>query len=467
MSDATSVVWLRRDLRLDDNPALHAARDRKQPVIPVFIDESEAAGEWALGGASRLWLHHSIKSFKSELKELGSKLILRKGKASEVLKKLVKEVNADRVYFNRRMEGWGIEEDSRVEKALSDIECEVEVKAANLLYQPGEVCTKEGKVYLVFSPFWRAAEKTAPAKPVAKVTKIDKPKSWPKSDKLESWNLLPKIDWNESIEAEWQPGIEGARQKFKSFFKDKMKDYKKARDFPAMRGTSQISPHLHFGEVSPRTLYWYIKEKSKGRNEGRDWFIRELGWREFGHHLLYHLPHLPNHPLRDEFKDFPWKKNKSYLKAWQKGQTGYPIVDAGMRELWATGYMHNRVRMIVASFLVKHLLQHWLEGARWFWDCLVDADLANNTLGWQWAAGCGPDAAPYFRIFNPTLQSQKFDQDGEYIKKWVPELEGVDKKYLHEPWEAPSKIKDYPDPIVEHKDARKKALEAFEKIKKK
>jgi deoxyribodipyrimidine photo-lyase len=351
------------------------------------------------------------------------------------LEKLIKETGATRVVWNRRYEPAVVRRDEKIKRTLTKRGIRVEDFNGALLYEPGTVKTGAGKPYQVFTPFWRACTSMPPPpKPLAAPKKIPAPEKFPSSETIESLSLLPKIKWDAVFSDEWEPGEAGAQRALKKFLRD-ADAYPTARDIPSKIGTSRLSPHLHFGEISPRQI-WHAAERHSV-------FIKELGWREFAHHLLFHFPHTAERPLRPAFEKFPWQKNSALLKAWQRGKTGYPIVDAGMRELWKIGWMHNRVRMIVASFLVKDLRISWLEGARWFWDTLVDADLANNTLGWQWSAGCGADAAPYFRIFSPTSQAEKFDPNGAYVKKWV---------------KAPA------PPIVDHAQARIEALAAFKTI---
>ncbi len=354
----------------------------------------------------------------------------------------------------------------------------VEAKSFNsgLLFEPWEIENQQGGPYKVFTPFWKACMKRPePAEPVTVPARLAAPTSWPESEDLDNFALLPDINWDEEIRRFWQPGETGALQRLEEFLGEGVQNYAGDRDIPAKDATSRLSAHLHFGELSPRTVWHETRHAPGPMGKGREAFLREVGWREFGYHLLYHFPHTPGAPLRDEFKEFPWQHNDEMREAWQRGRTGYPIVDAGMRQLWRTGWMHNRVRMIVASFLVKDLRIAWQEGARWFWDTLVDADLANNTLGWQWAAGCGADAAPYFRVFNPALQAERFDPDGAYVRQWLPELDALPAKWIHKPGKAPDDVLEkagvrlgetYPEPIVDHAKARERALAAFEEIKK-
>jgi deoxyribodipyrimidine photo-lyase len=443
LSRGASIVWFRLDLRLTDNLALEAAVKRGLPVIPVFIWAPEEEEKWQPGAASRWWLHQSLKALDGALRKIGSRLIIRRGPSLNALRALMKETGADIVFWNRRYEPALVGRDATIKSALR-----AENFNSALLWEPGEVMNSSGKPYRVFTPFWRACvTRGVTGASVGAPRKLMGPTKWPKSLPWDELKLEPKVDWAKVMHATWQPGEAGARVRLKKFRAKAIGNYNSDHNRPDVVGTSRLSPHLHFGEIGPRQVWQAVHDYPSASAEG---YLRQLVWREFAHHLLFHFPHTTDKPLRLEFAKFPWRKDGKGLRAWQRGQTGFPIVDAGMRELWATGWMHNRVRMIVASFLVKDLLIPWQEGARWFWDTLVDADLANNTLGWQWVAGCGADAAPFFRIFNPQGQAEKFDLDGEYVKWWVPEVG----------------TKDYPRPIVDHAKARERALEAFAALKK-
>ncbi len=475
-----SIVWFRQDLRLEDNPALLAAA-AAGPIIPVFILATDEEGAWRSGEASDWWLHQSLGMLDKLLHKHHSKLILRTGNSLSVLLDLAKETKAAAVYWNRRYEPASIARDKIVKAKLRQDGFTAESFNGSLLFEPWEVSTKEDRPYQVFSAFWRACQaKGEPVEPQPAPARIPIPKEWPESASLDSLHLEPTRSWTEGLQAAWKPGSAGAATLLKSFIHDAIGNYETGRNHPAEVGTSRLSPHLHFGEISTRMIWHAVRRHLTHPKAGThdranaETYLKELGWREFAHHLLYHFPTTTDHPLRPEFAKFPWEENPKALRAWQRGQTGYPIVDAGMRELWATGWMHNRVRMIVASFLVKDLRLHWRHGAAWFWDTLVDADLANNTLGWQWSAGCGADAAPYFRVFNPMLQSEKFDAAGAYLRQWVPELRELPTKWLHAPWTAPKDVlakagvtlgKTYPNPIVDHGEARAAALDAFQQIK--
>lgn len=479
MTPATSIVWFRQDLRLADNPALRAAISRGE-VVPVFVHAPDEEAPWQPGGASGWWLHQSLRALDSRLREIGSGLIIRRGSTLDALRDLVKEANADAVFWNRRYEPAVIARDRKVNEALSGDGLAVESFNAALLHEPWTIQNQSKKPFQVFTPFWKhCLAKPDPAEPLPAPKNLPPPSKWPKSLALDELKLESKLNWADGLRAAWQPGEAGAIANLNRFLSKAFDDYTDQRNRPDVSGTSRLSPHLHFGEISPRQVWHGLRQMaSKGGLPAERWrtsqFLAEIGWREFAHHLLFHFPHTPTEPLRADFKKFPWRKDAAWLRAWQKGCTGYPIVDAGMRELWMTGWMHNRVRMIVASFLVKDLLLDWQEGARWFWDTLVDADLAQNTLGWQWTAGCGADAAPYFRVFNPTSQGEKFDPHGDYVRKWCPELAKLPDKWLHQPHAAPAEIlraagvelgNNYPHSVVSHAIAREVAMEAFAGIK--
>lgn len=483
MQVPTTIVWFRQDLRLSDHPALRAAADTGAPVVPVYIWSPEEEGEWTFGSASRWWLHQSLRSLDAGLRKLESRLILRSGPTLDNLVKIARGTGATRIVWNRRYEPEIIRRDSEIKSRLRNEGIEADSFNASLLFEPWEIQTTVGRPYQVYSPFWRAClAYTQPPRPEAIPTSLQAPEKWPESASLESLGLEPKIDWAAGMRSAWSPGEDGARKQLEVFLNTGVSTYAEQRDRPDVSGTSALSPHLHFGEISPRTIWYAVLERfgcplrASGLPRNPEVYLKEVVWREFAYHLLYHFPHTTNEPLRSEFRGFPWRRDTQALRSWQRGRTGYPFVDAGMRQLWATGWMHNRVRMVVASFLVKHLLLPWQEGARWFWDTLVDADLASNTLGWQWTAGCGADAAPYFRIFNPITQGEKFDPSGVYVRRWVPELAQLPDQYIHRPWEADrgSLIRagvelgtNYPRPIVDHGFARERALEALASISKK
>ncbi|TVR03992.1 MAG: deoxyribodipyrimidine photo-lyase [Deltaproteobacteria bacterium] len=472
-----SIVWFRGDLRLDDHPAL-CAGVKRGAVLPLYVLEPcDAAGGWPPGGASRWWLHHSLASLSSDLERLGSPLVLRRGRALEVLEDVVGSSGATAVFWNRRYDPAGVAVDRGVKAALKARGLEVRSFRGGVLWEPWEVETKGGDPYRVFTPFHRRIiEQEREDEPLEAPAAAVAPELAVRGDALEELGLLPRLDWADGFGARWVPGEGGAREKLERFLDDSVNGYGERRDRPDVRGTSRLSPHLRHGEISPRRVRRAVRDALGGGGSAKDHrhFLREIAWREFAWHLLYHFPKTPDEPLRPEYASFPWTRDEALLEAWKRGRTGYPLVDAGMRELWATGWMHNRVRMLVASFLVKHLLQPWQEGARWFWDTLVDADLANNTLGWQWAAGCGADAAPYFRVFNPTLQARKFDPEGAYIARWVPELAGLAPGHRHAPFEAPEAClreagvvlgETYPAPLIAHQEGRARALDAWERFR--
>ena len=465
-SPRASVVWFRRDLRLADNAALLDAA-KNNAVIPVFVwspKEEEDAGH---GAASRWWLHHSLLRLQAALEAKGSRLIVRCGDPVAEILDVIRQTRATAVHFNRLYEPVWQAMDARLARHLRSERVELKTYNASLLLEPREVSNRSGGPFQVFTPFWRQCiEQLSPVPPAPSPSTLHPPTRWPRSLRVEDLDLLPKVDWATEFRPTWQPGEVQALSRLKRFMARRVARYEKDRDFPAEPGTSRLSPHLHFGEISPRQILHAARKHGKMA----DAFVRQLGWREFAHHILHHFPRTPHRPLRGEFEAFPWARDRQRLKAWQKGLTGYPIVDAGMRELWTTGWMHNRVRMIAASFLVKDLLIPWQDGAAWFRDTLVDGDLANNTFGWQWSAGCGADAAPYFRIFNPVLQGRKFDPGGKYVRRWIPELAALPDRWLHEPFEAPSGTlqqagiklgETYPKPIVNHDEARDRALEAY------
>lgn len=447
-----TLVWFENDLRLHDHPALTAAARAGSPIVPLFVWDGGAG--WADGSASRWWLHRSLQAFSSDLDDAGLKLIIRCGDPETVVPAVAAEVDAGLVVWLERPDPLRADRDSRIESA---IDRPVRRFGGVLLHDPERVQTGSGGPYKVFTPFYRKFTEVVniePAEGQPDFGQLDPPPVL-ESAPLEALDLLPSLPWDEGLAEAWTPGEKGARRRMADLH---LSAYSNERDIPSIEGTSRMSPHLHFGEVSPREL-WHAVGKVEP-------YRRQLVWRDFAHHLIHHFPNTRSEPLRDEFRAFPWRDDADELKRWQQGQTGYPIVDAGMRELWETGWMHNRVRMIVASFLTKHLLHTWLEGQAWFEDTLVDADLANNVFGWQWAGGCGADAQPFFRIFNPMTQGKKFDPEGTYVRRWVPELRDLPARVIHEPWKADRVTAAYPSPIVEHRDARERALAAYQKTRK-
>ena len=477
---AATLVWFRQDLRLQDNPALTAAVKRGGAVIPVYILDDAGDGHWPMGAASRWWLHHSLERLGESLRARGSRLLLARGESDKVLPALLQQTGATAVYWNRRYEPAGIAQDKAIKAGLTAAGLDVKSFNSALLFEPHTVQNKSGGPFQVFTPFWKHCQTLDVGEPGRlPAGNFAAPAKWPVSIELTGLNLLPKIKWDGVMAQTWEPGEAAAMKRLKRFAAQATVDYADQRNFPSTDGTSALSPSLHFGEVGPRQIWAAVRALSQDSgvfpaSRGAQVFLSEVGWREFAYHLLFHFPRTPEEPLRGEFAAFPWQKNARQLRAWQQGQTGYPLVDAGMRQLWQTGWMHNRVRMIVASFLVKHLRLSWRDGAAWFWDTLVDADLASNTLGWQWSAGCGADAAPYFRIFNPILQGGKFDPSGAYVRRWVPELSQLPTEFIHQPWVTPSGVlataglklgRDYPQPIVDHGEARIAALAALQSIR--
>ncbi len=476
----TVIHWFRQDLRLADNRALAAACETGRAVIPVYILDDAAAGEWRPGGASRWWLHESLSKLAATIESKGGRLILRRGATADVLAELARETGARTVFCSRAYEPWARRLEEAAKAALERQGVALKRYAGALLREPEEVRNGSGQPYRVYTPFWRAltGDGYAPAPPRPAPKRIAEPERWPESEALADWKLQPvKPDWAKGFRDHWTPGEAGAAKRLDWFIETAVSRYKSDRDRPDGDGTSRLSPHLHFGEISPATCWHATMGAALARTDlgpGPETFLREIAWREFSYHLLFHWPDLPAEPFRPEFAAFPWREDRALLRAWQRGRTGYPIVDAGMRQLWATGWMHNRVRMIVASFLIKDLMIPWQEGERWFWDTLVDADLASNAASWQWVAGSGADAAPYFRIFNPVTQGQKFDPQGDYVRRWVPELARLAADVIHAPWLAkPSELhvagvelgRDYPRPVVDHKTARERALAAFAALK--
>ncbi len=521
-STESVLLWFRRDLRLRDNPALQAASESGLSVVPFYLWNPDEGGEWALGSASKVWLHASLETLDQQLTDLKSRLLLQSVASSTALKKgkskqtgedprsvsgtvlsaaipsgmkplewaaqvketaaalqsLAKASNAATIFCNARYEPWAILQEQELITALKTHGINLQVLPQSyLLHEPDGIQTKTGGNYQVFTPFYNRARESHPDLHVIDTpTTLKAPKHWPQSIALDELRLLPTIKWDTPILKHWKPGEPGAHEVWREFTETGVLRYNDGRDQPGLKnGTSSMSPYLHFGEITPRQLWETLSENT--RQAGSATFLKEMIWREFTYHVLNHFPELPNNCLKPAFRDMPWSDGHSVLfEAWKRGQTGYPIVDAGMRQLWEIGWMHNRVRMIVGSFLTKHLLISWWEGERWFWDTLVDADLANNSFNWQWIAGCGADASPFFRVFNPILQGEKFDKQGDYIRKWVPELSRLPNQFIHHPWDAPEATlkaagitlgKTYPKPVVDHNEARANALAAYQKIRKK
>lgn len=463
------IHWFRQDLRLGDNPALNEAVQLGR-VMAIYILDDVHPGDQAMGAASRWWLHHSLHALNRQLE---GKLQIYAGDPLEIIPQLAQEYAIQRVHWNRCYEPWQMARDNRLKEQLKESGIEVRSFNGALLWEPWDILKQDGTPYKVFTPYYQHGCHNAerPRKPILRPAKLELVDSQtPKT--VDDLKLLPRIRWDKSLEPHWIIGEPGAHASLHKFLERGISGYRHKRDFPALRNVSRLSPHLHWGEISPHQV-WHAAA-CVGRTEDVEHFHRELAWREFSNYLLYHFSDLPHANFNRKFDRFPWNDDTGQLSHWQKGQTGIPIVDAGMRELWQTGYMHNRVRMITASFLTKNLLLHWSHGLEWFADCLVDADLANNCASWQWVAGCGVDAAPYFRIFNPVLQGHKFDPTGDYTRQYVPELCSLPDKYLFSPWEAPQGVlqtagvtlgETYPHPIIDLKQSRERALHAYEQIK--
>ncbi len=459
------IVWFRQDLRLNDNPAFAAAIQSNAPIIPVFVDDT-AYGR-AAGTTSLWWRNTSLRALAGDLKTRGLTLIYRKGDGLALMRALVEETNAATVFWNRQYEKDTIARDTQLKSWLKENNRNGVGHVGNLFFDPWQIINKNsGSHYKVFSPFWKACLQAGlPCDLSVPPAQLTAPEQWPKSQPLPEASAAPAT----GMDALWQPGERGALKMLDMFFENSFDGYADNRDTPGGVTTSRLSPHLRWGEISPQRIYASLGEERIDTNDGRK-FLSEIGWREFSYYLLYHYPDMPERCLQQKFETFPWRDAPEDLEAWKQGQTGYPIVDAAMRELATTGFMHNRTRMIAASFLTKHLLIDWREGERWFWECLADADPANNAAGWQWTAGCGADAAPYFRIFNPIIQGRKFDPDGTYTKTYAPELANLTGKVIFAPWEASSDMLsdagialdvDYPAPIVKHETARARALDVF------
>jgi deoxyribodipyrimidine photo-lyase len=472
-SDQPAILWFRNDLRLADHAALHAAIETGRPVLPVFILDDAAPGAWKLGGASCWWLHHSLQALGQALSARDARLILRRGDSVAIIADLAHQASARDVFTGGLADPWSRQVDQAAAETLGKHGTKLHRMRTTTLFNPDSVRTKAGGSYSVYTPFANACLGLGgPKQPLPAPGMV--PAAAPaRSDRLEDWRLLPtKPDWASGLRETWTPGEHGAMERAEAFLKHDLDGYAAARDRPADDGTSMLSPHLHFGEISAGQL-WHLAHRYPN-SKGREIFIRELLWREFCANLLWNNPGLPDTPLKPEFARMPWRDDQPGLIAWQKGRTGVPIVDAGMRQLWEIGWMHNRVRMIVASFLIKHLMIPWQDGEAWFWDTLVDADLASNAGNWQWVAGCGADAAPYFRIFNPVLQGRKFDPEGDYVRRFVPELAKMEARHIHAPWEAPRDVlaragvtlgRTYPEPIVDLAAGRARALDAYGRIR--
>jgi deoxyribodipyrimidine photo-lyase len=468
---STALFWFRQDLRCQDNPALSLACSQHEKLIPLYIKELNPV--LPIGKAQEWWLHHSLLALKADLHQAGLDLYCRHAEPLALLKELIAQYKVEAVYWNRCYEPMLSARDQGIKSALKALGIKVISCNGSLLNEPWQVLNQSGTYFKVFTPYWRQCLRHIQNRSLLHIGQWPSVQAIP-SELIEDWGLAPKNpNWADEFSQYWQPGEHGALLKLKQFINDHITDYKALRNIPAITGTSCLSPHLHFGEISPQTIWEAVHEVMQNPDcdlMSAQTFLAELGWREFSYQLLYHYPQLSTKNFKQQFDTFPWQNDEAQLKRWQQGLTGYPIVDAGMRELWRTGYMHNRVRMIVASFLTKDLMMDWQKGAAWFWDTLLDADLANNSASWQWVAGSGADAAPYYRVFNPVLQGEKFDPQGEYVKRWVPELAAVASRWVHHPWEAPKGSlpltlgKDYPLPMVDHSLARQVALASYQRL---
>lgn len=465
-----TVLWIRNDLRLRDNEALAYAISLQKPIVPVFVLE-ETCGLWGIGSAGKWWLHYALKDFERQLDQLGLQLIFKRGKSESVLYDIVKTVKAGCVVWNRSYDREAMEGDARVLKKMSALGVKVETFKGNVLFEPGSISNKTKKPFQVFTPFYNHVKDYGIEKSVAvSVKNLEKHNLRIDSETLDSFGLLNESNLGQKYAANWDPSIKGGEKLLREFVDEKIRAYSIDRDFPAEQGTSRLSPYLHFGQISVKQIYEALGDLPASV---RAPYYRQIIWREFTWAVLYSFPEIASSNFKRQFDNFGWQTNLELLECWQQGMTGYPVVDAGMRELKETGWMHNRVRMIVGSFLVKDLMIHWLEGAKWFWENLVDADLANNSFGWQWVAGSGLDASPFFRVFNPVLQSQKFDPQGVYIKRYVPELRNVPNRLIHAPWMAKDGQigfqlgVDYPEPVVSHSAAKINIMRAYNRIRSK
>lgn len=473
MDNILNIVWFRQDLRIEDNPALFKAAENAI-ILPIYILDDENANDWCMGEASRWWLQKSLQSLN---KSLNGNLHLFNGKADEIIPDLIEKTDATGIYWNRCYEPWRISRDKKIKAELLTNNIKVRSFNGSLLFEPPNIKKADDTPYKVFTPFYKKGCVENGPPPRELVTNLPKLifKKNISSKNLSNLSLLSDIPWYRHMEEIWSPGEKGANERLNQFLEHGIQNYKIGRNRPDKEFVSRLGAHFHFGELSPHQAWFRVKNltQSSDTKDSIEHFLSELGWREFSNNLLYYWQELPENNLQKKFDRFPWINDSTNLKKWQHGLTGYPIVDAGMRQLWKTGYMHNRVRMVTGSFLVKNLMLDWRHGERWFWDTLLDADLANNSASWQWIAGCGADAAPFFRIFNPIVQGEKFDPNGDYVREYIPELSQIPTKFIHKPWEAPEDIllkagiildKDYPLPIVDLKLSRERALSAFKSL---
>ncbi|WP_176083252.1 deoxyribodipyrimidine photo-lyase [Martelella sp. HB161492] len=473
MPPRPAIIWFRKDLRLADNHALLAAAEGGRPVVAVYIRERD--GNFPLGQAQAWWLEKSLQALGQALADRGTPLILKSGDALDVLRDLIATTGADAIFWNRRYDPPGIATDGRIKQALRDDGFTMKSFGGQILHEPTRLKTGVGGPYKVYTPFWKALQASLHVPPPADPPKLlNSPESSADSEALADWRLYDaRPDWAAGFDDVWTPGEDGALKRLEGFLSERIKGYGAARDIPADAATSMLSPHLALGEISPAMIWHATADRQDAPAEDTRKFLQELVWRDFCYHLLFHAPDLATKNWNAKFDGLDWDDNETGFSAWTRGMTGYPIVDAGMRQLWREGYMHNRVRMIAASFLIKDLMIDWRRGETWFRDTLVDADPASNPASWQWVAGCGADAAPFFRIFNPILQGQKFDPEGDYVRHYVPELAALPAKYIHAPLEAPDPVLEkagivlgdsYPAPIVNHKQARDRALAAYKNL---
>jgi deoxyribodipyrimidine photo-lyase len=468
-----AIFWFRRDLRLSDNPALAAALANHDQILPLYVHAPQEETPWQPGAASRWWLHHALSDLFAQLH---GGLLIRHGDSLATLLELVRDTAAEAVYWNRLYEPAAVRRDTEIKKVLRAAGVKVVSDNAALLFEPWELCNRQGNAYRVFTPFWKRLLEFGLPQPSAG-SQASRGKLMQAAEQgtlgagsVDELGLRPGLPWEGGLAKAWRPTRAGVEARLDEFLAADLRDYAHGRDLPGRDQVSRLSPYLHFGQLGPREIVLACRKVPHAAAD----FLRQLGWREFAHHLLFHFPHTCEEPMDDRFREFPWRQDGPAQCAWQKGETGIPLVDAGMRQLWASGWMHNRVRMIVASFLTKNLLLSWQGGARWFWDTLVDADLASNSLGWQWTAGCGADAAPFFRVFNPVLQGERFDPRGDYVRQWVPVLSNVPAKWIQRPWAAPEDVlreagvvlgENYPHPIVDLKETRLRALDAWGRVR--